>query len=59
MPQFYLYSLSGRVVKRLSADKIESVFQEDNKMLVVTIDGKEYSCDHMSYIPPEEVEQVN
>jgi hypothetical protein len=58
MPKFELRTNSAKHVAFVEADNIESVFEMNGRLILVTIDGKEYRFDHMEYVVQQEKTNV-
>jgi hypothetical protein len=56
MSKFNLFSISGRLVKKISADDVESVLVQDDRLYIVLQDGTYYKGDYMEYEVPESTE---
>lgn len=53
MPIFKLVSVSGKTIAAVSADNIETIFEDDGLMYLITIDGREHIFYRLEYVPAE------
>ena len=51
IPIFKLCDVHGKVIALVPADNIESVFEDDGDMYLITIDGQEFIFFRMEYVP--------
>lgn len=54
LTRFELRTSSARRVAFVDADNIESVFEMNGRLILITKDGKEFKFDHMEYVLEQE-----
>lgn len=48
--KFELRTFSARRVAIVDADNVETIFDQNGRLILVTKDGKEYKFDHLEYV---------